>query len=93
MLNLSLQHLDPANRYLKYKMTPEEYETARLVSPYFMMLLQTKIAEYAEQVVDTIYDDAHSNPWPVVIQHEKQKAAVRVLEEFMQELKLSSTDS
>ena len=71
------------SRFQKFEFTPEELGFALQVSPYFWCYLQNKIAERAMAVVEIAYTDSASN---AILEHERLKAQVEVLEELMQEL-------
>lgn len=73
------------NEFTEVELTAVEQHNAKSVSGYFWMYLQNKIAAYAKAVLEYTYnpeDDIHS----AVLEHEKLKAQVVVLQELMGEL-------
>jgi hypothetical protein len=82
------------NRFQEYHLDKNEEELAQSVSPYFYAFLQNKAAAYASAVVEYQYDMSKELV-PQVIEHEKLKAQVIVLEELMREVNppIESQDS
>lgn len=75
------------SRFNTFHLDSHEEEMARTVSPYFYAMLQNKIASYALAVVEYSFDGvAPEALHAAVIEHEKLKAQVIVLEELMREL-------
>lgn len=73
------------NRFQAFQLDPVEEEQGKAVNPYTYVLIQNKVSEYAHAVVEFQYD-ATLPIEPQVIEHEKLKAMVQVLEELMREL-------
>lgn len=73
------------NRFQSFRLEDEERVLAKAVSPYFYAYLQNKISDYAHAVVEYTRDDGDT-PEIAVLEHEKLKAQVLVLEELMREL-------
>jgi len=79
-----------SNRFLSFHLSTGEVEAAKSVNPYFLAYLQNKIAQYANAVVETSYQDEKNqidSKELTLIQHERLKAQVLVLEELFMELK------
>jgi len=75
------------NRFTTIHMDSHEEEIAKAVSPYFYAFLQNKIASYAEAILEVSYEGLTGDKLQeVVLNHEKLKAQVIVLEELMTEL-------
>lgn len=72
-----------ASRFQKVQLDSHELDQALQPSPYFWGYLQNKIAIYAEAVLDVQYS---ADNITAIIEHEKLKAQVEVLEELMREL-------
>ena len=80
-------HPDLSNRFLKFNLDEVESKVATSVSPYFFAHLQNKIASYADAVVEFTYTGkSQLELQTAVIEHERLKAYVEVLEELMREL-------
>ena len=80
-----------SNRFLSFHLSTGEVEAAKSVNPYFLAYLQNKIAQYANAVVETSYQDEKNqidSKELTLIQHERLKAQVLVLEELFMELKV-----
>ncbi len=77
--------LATTNRFQKFEFTAEELVEATKVSPLFFAYLQTKIAEYADAVVEHTYKPTEPEK-TAIIKHERLKAQVEILEELMSEL-------
>lgn len=73
------------NRFQAYRLDPAELEQGKAINPYTYVLIQNKVSEYAHAVVEFQYNTTLPIE-PQVIEHEKLKAMVQVLEELMQEL-------
>lgn len=73
------------NRFQSYDLDSNEEELAKNVNPYTFAYLQNKIAAYANAVLEFEYIQ-ESPMQQQVIEHEKLKAQVVVLEELMREL-------
>lgn len=72
------------SRFTSFHLDAAEEEKGRMVSAYFFAVLQNKIAAYAHAVIEHEIDAA--NMHQSVMEHEKLKAQVAVLEELMREL-------
>ena len=77
--------LETGNRFQKFKLDEAELKAALAVNPYFYAYLQNKIADYAMAVVESTFNGDKAT---TVLDHEKLKAQVEVLEELMRELQV-----
>lgn len=80
------------NRFQRFQLNSVEEEMARQVSPYFFALLQNKIADYADAVIEVSYKGEEDHQL-VATNHERLKAQVEVLEELMRELDVPSEEN
>lgn len=80
------------SRFQSFELDEKEDEIARAVTPYFLAYLQNKIASYADAVVNFRYDPG-TDLSTAVIEHEKLKAQVEILEELMRELTVPAEQS
>jgi hypothetical protein len=78
-----LSHL--SNRFQAFLLEPHQEDQARAVTPLTYAFIQNKVAAYAYQVVEFEYDTS-KDLMPQMIEHERLKACVLVLEELMREL-------
>lgn len=76
------------SRFQKFELNAVDMNAARGVNAYFWAYLQNKIADYALATVEFEYDPAADNTklFSAILEHEKLKAKVAVLEELMGEL-------
>lgn len=79
---------DFGNRFLKFNLIGGEAEAARCITPYNMMYIQNKIADYAMACVEYEYDPTQANQFASILEHEKNKARVIVLEELLNEFQV-----
>jgi hypothetical protein len=80
------------NLFQSFILDEVEDEHGRTASPYFHAYLQNKIASVAQSAVEFAYvpgTDLHS----LVIQHERIKAQVEILQELLSELKVPTEDA
>lgn len=71
------------SRFQKFELSEAEDVFARTVSPYFWGYLQNKIADYADAALEVRYED---DKIAAILEHERRKAQVEILEELMREL-------
>lgn len=73
------------SRYTKFELDSEEAKKAKQITIYTWAYLQTKMAEYADAIMEYQYDVDQPNLTSTVIECEKMKARVEMLEELMRE--------
>lgn len=79
-----MSRLDTGNSFQKFIFEKGELEAARCINPYNLMYLQNKIADYALMVLEYRYDP--NKPKEVaILEHEKLKAGLAVLQELQNE--------
>jgi hypothetical protein len=71
------------NRFQSFDLNSNEEVQAKRVNGYFYAYLQNKISEYANAVVEFEFTGEREAD---IIQHERLKAQVMVLEELLNEL-------
>ena len=76
--------LSTASRFCEFELSQEEDVAGRTVNPYTLAYLQNKIAAYANACVQFEYD-LEKPLQPQIIEHERLKAQVSVLEELLRE--------
>lgn len=76
-----------SSRFQQFKLDEKEDEHARLITPYTFAFIQNKIAVYANAAVEFSYDSSKELSQQV-IEHEKIKAQIQVMEELLQELQV-----
>lgn len=76
------------NRFISFSLSKGEDDAARCITPYNMMYIQNKIADYAAAVVEFEYDPANPNQFSAILEHEKLKAKVSILEELLTEFQV-----
>jgi hypothetical protein len=81
-----MSQIDTGNRFLKFTFDGKEEEVARCITPYNMMFIQNKIADYAAACVEFKYDPANPNQIASIIEHENLKAKVEILQELLTEM-------
>jgi hypothetical protein len=79
---------DLGNRFIKFQLDGGEAEAARCITPYNMMFIQNKIADYASSCVEYQYDPNSTNQFAAILEHEKNKARVQILEELLTEFQV-----
>jgi len=77
-----------SGRFQKFDLNAVDMAAARNVNAYFWAFLQNKIADYASAAVEFQYDPAadQKEMFAAILEHERIKAQVAVLEELMGEL-------
>lgn len=77
-----------SSRFQKFELNAVDLNAARGVNAYFWAYLQNKIADYAMAAVEFEYDPTadQTKLFSAILEHEKLKAKVSVLEELMGEL-------
>lgn len=81
-----------ASRFSEFELSSEETSVGRTVNPYTLAYLQNKIAAYANGCVEFKYDLGKPLE-PQIIEHERLKAQVIVLEELLQEFQTPELDA
>lgn len=76
--------LNVANRFHSVTLDPHEEEKARSPGIYFFYYLQNKIAAVASSAVE--FSCVGKDTQTAIIEHERMKAQVEILEELLQEL-------
>lgn len=83
-----MSSIDLGNRFTKFQLDTGEQESARCITPYNAMFIQNKIADYASAVIEFEYDPTNPNLNAAILEHEKLKAKVIVLEELLTEFQV-----
>lgn len=76
-----------SSRFQQFKLEEGEEVKARIITPYTFAFIQNKIAVYANAAIEFSYA-ADKDLQAQVIQHEKIKAQIEVLEEVLHELQV-----
>lgn len=79
---------DSLCKFQRFILSEEEMKFAVQVSPYFLMLLRNKISHYAEAVIEKglPYSSDPTKQVEAIVEFERLKAQVSVLEELCAEL-------
>lgn len=80
-----MSSIDSGSRFTKFILDGGEEQIARTINPYNLMYLQNKCADYASACVEFTYDPSNPNHFASIIEHEKLKAQVLILEELLRE--------
>jgi hypothetical protein len=83
-----MSRADLGSRFIKFEFNGGEVETARCITPYNLMYIQNKIADYAMACVEHEYDPNAGNQFASILEHEKNKAKVAILEELLREFQV-----
>ena len=89
-------HLDTGNRFQSFVLSEEETRMACTVSPYTLAYLQNKITHYAGEVLNRKWHDDKDSPNAdkmALLDLERLRAQVEVLEELFQEFQTPEVDS
>jgi hypothetical protein len=81
--------LDTGNRFQSFTLTEEEDKAARTVNPYTLALIQNKVSHYANEVLNRKWEQDKDSPNAdkiAVLEVERLRAQVEVLEELLYEL-------
>lgn len=79
---------DLGGKFQTFIFDGREADVAKTITPYNLMYLQNKVAAYAAAVVEFSYDPANPNHFSAILEHEKLKAQVSVLEELITEFQV-----
>lgn len=82
--------IDSANPFQTFILTDDEDRMARTVNPYTLAYIKNKVAIYALATVNHTYDDvrgAVDSDRVILLNSEKLKAQVEVLQELLAELR------
>lgn len=80
--------IDTASKFSKFVLSEQDVQAALNVSPYFLMLLQNKVAAYAEAVVETkiSYHPDPKQQMEAILELERLRNFCAAYEELLVEL-------
>lgn len=81
-------NIDTGNMFQSFVMTPEEEEQAYRVNPYFLAMLQNKIAVYAREAATQPlpYDADPTKQVQAVLAHQRMRNFVEAYQELLGEI-------
>ena len=89
-----MNYQDPASKFFRVQLTPEDEVLATNVSPLFLAYLQNKIEAYANAVVTSSlpYDADPAKQVKAILEFERLKNFVAAYEELFSELNQTDTN-